>query len=234
MQYQNVNIYLQEIMVQESISIKSIDNVIQKLNIFMTRNNQTMHALASNMGFAYQPFYRFMTKKSLPTISSLDTIAQNLNCTVSELIADNVFLDINAYESIDNFLDNILPKNIRIYLPENIIKEYLFNKFFSIKVNCNNFSTLFSFNGIEYNVNTNIFQLFIVTNKIDIDGYFLVDYQNHIQILHIVNVSRIVVTANYNGELVSIPVAEIKVFAQFINYVELPNHSHLIINAIEL
>ncbi|MCC2645852.1 MAG: hypothetical protein K0R94_1630, partial [Burkholderiales bacterium] len=52
-----------------------LDNVINKLQVYMDQNGQTLYGLASTMGFAYQPFYRLMTKKHLPTLNSLSIIA---------------------------------------------------------------------------------------------------------------------------------------------------------------
>ena len=99
-----------------NIEEKTIDNIIEKLTVYMDRNNQTMHGLATTMGFSYQPFYRLMTKKSLPTITSLASISKYLNCTISQLTDENIFLDIKSFDSIANYLIAKSNKNIRISL----------------------------------------------------------------------------------------------------------------------
>jgi transcriptional regulator with XRE-family HTH domain len=75
-----------------------VNNVAKKLEIYMQRNNRTMFALSKLMNIDRQPFYRILSRKYVPTISSLFVIASNLNCTVYELISEKVFIDIPVYD----------------------------------------------------------------------------------------------------------------------------------------
>lgn len=214
--------------VEEIIDTKPIDNVIEKLLIFMRRNNETMFGLANVMGFSYQPFYRFMTKKSLPTMGSLDSIAKNLNCTISELTSNNIFLDIPSYKSIEDYLAGTKPEGqIRVYLPTSMLEPMIDDKFIVINVNSGKEKTESVLNGIPHHANTNLYQLFSLTNRIHIDGFFWVKYKNKLQILDAISISSTIIIANYKNEMIKIPVPELEAFAKFISYVELPNQSQL-------
>jgi transcriptional regulator with XRE-family HTH domain len=201
--------------------IKSIDNIIKKLQIYMQRNNQTMHGLASLMGFDYQPFYRLMTKKSLPTISSLNHIAQKLNCSVSELIADNIFLDIHSFNNIETYLTHKPTAFIRIYVTEDLLQDI--GEFIAIKTDLPNIKHCV--NKIDYQMSINIYQLFIATKKINIDGFFLVKYKKQIIMLEVVSISSKVIIATYEGKIIQIPIEELEAFAKFITFIELPSMS---------
>jgi transcriptional regulator with XRE-family HTH domain len=204
---------------QNSIEVKSIDNIIEKLQLHMQRNNQTMHGLASSMGFDYQPFYRLMTKKSLPTVSSLDHIASKLNCSISELIADDVFLNVASFDSIKNYLADKSSNLIRVYVRGEILQDA--EECIAIKTGIN--STEYCLNNIPYSLNTNVYQLFTVTSRINIDGFFLVKYKNEITMLEVINISSKLITAKYNGKIIQIPVENLIPYAKFITYIELPN-----------
>jgi len=201
------------------IDTKSIENIIEKLQIHMQRNNQTMHGLASSMGFDYQPFYRLMTKKSLPTISSLNHIAEKLNCSISELLADHIFIDIPSFTSIENYLANRSAAPIRIFITKEMLQDM--DECIAIKTDIPNKNH--QLNNIEYLLNTNVYQLFTVTSKINIDGFFLVKYKKQITILEVVSISSKVIMAMVDGKIVQIPTEDLEAYAKFITYIELPN-----------
>ncbi|MCC2624396.1 MAG: hypothetical protein K0R14_269 [Burkholderiales bacterium] len=204
---------------QNSIEVKSIDNIIEKLQIHMQRNKQTMHGLASSMGFDYQPFYRLMTKKSLPTVGSLDHIASKLNCSISELIADDVFLDIASFESIEDYLAGKPSDFIRVYIRGEMLQDA--EECIAIKTSIN--ETEYNLNNIPYTVNTNVYQLFTVTRKINIDGFFMVKYKNKTTMLEVINISSKIITAKYDNKIIQIAVEDLIPYAKFITHIELPN-----------
>ena len=74
-----------------------VNNVARKLEIYIQRNNTTKFALSKLMNIDRQPFYRILNRKNVPTISSLFIIANNLSCTVQELISTYIFIDIPTY-----------------------------------------------------------------------------------------------------------------------------------------
>jgi len=80
--------------------LELVNNVDKKLEIYRQRNNRTMFGLSKLMNIDRQPFYRILSRKYVPTISSLFIIARNLNCTVHELISEKVFIDILVYEDL--------------------------------------------------------------------------------------------------------------------------------------
>jgi len=201
------------------IDTKSIDNITQKLQIHMQRNNQTMHGLASSMGFDYQPFYRLMTKKSLPTISSLNHIAEKLNCSISELLADHIFLDVPGFTSIENFLANKSSTSIRIYITTDMLRDM--DECIAIKTDIPDENH--QLNNIDFHLNTNVYQLFTVTSKINIDGFFLVKYRKQITMLEVVSISSKVIMAIVDGKIVQIPTEDLEAYVKFITYIELPN-----------
>lgn len=212
---------------QELIDNRNIDNIIEKLNVYMKRNNQTMHGLATAMGFAYQPFYRLMTKKSLPAFNSLNSIAQNLNCTMSELINDNIFLDTNCYDSFESYLSASKPSTIRIYLPCKALEPRLNEKFFCVRTDIIDKRLNYIINNINFTVNTNIYQIFTVNNKIDIDGFFLVKYKKEIIILEVLSISSMIIIAKYEDRVIEIPSADLEAYAKFFSFLELSNKNQL-------
>lgn len=214
---------------KEIIDAKAIDNVIEKLQVYMNRKDQTMHGLAHSMGFAYQPFYRLMTKKNLPTISSLDSIAQNLGCTISELTSSEVFLDVPCYDSIESYLENKTTNTVRVYLPYEMLQSFLKEELIVLKTSLISKQLDFDLNNINYFANTNVYQLFTVSKKLSLDGFYLVKYQNKMQILETLSVSSKMITAKIKGATVQVPFAELEIFAKFISYVELPNHRQQVV-----
>lgn len=109
-------------MTEKELSL--VNNVAQKLEVHMKLNNQTIFALAKIMNIDKQPFYRIINRKNVPTLSSLYIIAENLNCTIQELIDNSIFIDILVYASFDILkqYNNCTQDMYRIYIP---YEEYL-------------------------------------------------------------------------------------------------------------
>jgi hypothetical protein len=82
------------------IELDLVNNVAQKLEIYIRQYDTTVFALAKKMKMDKQSFYRIVNRKNVPTIFSLFTIASSLNCTIQELIAKNVFIDIDTFTDI--------------------------------------------------------------------------------------------------------------------------------------
>lgn len=196
-----------------------IDNVIKKLQIHMDYNKQTLFGLASKMGFSYQPFYRLFTKKHLPTINSLNMIANYFDCNISELIDDEIFLDINCYSNYNDYYKNIKQKDIiRIYIN---YKEYLLllNKtFFAIQIS----------DTIEQEAPINYYKIFYQTDSFNYDGYYLSNYDAKNIFLKIVNVSSSYVTAIIDNKEFKVTLDKIKPIAKFYNYLAPVNNNSLI------
>ena len=200
------------------------DNIITKLQFYMKRSNQTIHGMATKMGFAYQPFYRLMTKKSPPTLYSIYNIASNLECSVSELIDKTIFLDVNSYCSIEDYATKKKSnKKIRVYCSLELANEIEDKEIFITESNITDDKVLYPINNIEYYLNTNIYQLYIGTNKVILDGVFLVKYQNKIQLLNVINASSSVINVTYENKIQQIRVQDIDVYAKFCSFINLSN-----------
>ena len=189
----------------------ALDNAIYKLKIYMDRTKQTLHGLANTMGFAYQPFYRLMTKKHIPTISSFGIIASHLNCTISELTNDTFFLDINYFQNIMDDLSQETENKCRVYIPHEKYKNYLHEYFFAL-----------STKAIKSNAaQENLYYLFYLSSKINIDGTFLVKHNNKIKIINVVSVSSKFIVIEDNHQEIKIDLNEITPIAKLYSYLEI-------------
>lgn len=176
---------------------KLIDNIINKLNIYMERNKQNLFSLANSFGFAYQPFYRLIKYRNLPTITSLAMISDNLNCTIEELISDDIFLDIDVVEQIDSLITpsntSTTKETIRFHIPYEQYLPYISDKFFAIKLNEN------------LPVKAEQYRIYILTDKINIDGNFIVEYQGQLIDLNVISISTKFVIAFIDDQEQRIP-----------------------------
>lgn len=169
-----------------------IDNIINKLQLYMTRNNQNLYSLATTLGFAYQPFYRLIKNRNLPTISSLAMIAEHLSCSIEELISDKVFLDIPVIKNFEQIakLDKLNKSaTIRIYIPYTEYLPYVHDKFFAIKANEPKLE------GIDH------CKIYTVSQRITTDGQFIVKYQDKITNFEVISTSsKFIITELNNTE----------------------------------
>lgn len=153
-----------------------LDNVINKLQIYMDQNKQTLYGLAAKMGFAYQPFYRLMTKKHLPTLNSLTIIASHFDCTVAELIHEDVFIDVDCF---DNFADAVSAKRapkIRAYIPYDKYIQLINSNFFAVKGQVPWQS--YEQTSTDHKSSDSKYALFYRVDTMSIDGVFLVNYKS--------------------------------------------------------
>src|SRR6185437_5617204 len=153
-----------------------LDNVINKLQVYMDQNKQTLYGLASTMGFAYQPFYRLITKKHLPTLNSLSVIAAHFNCSVSELIHEDVFVDVDCFSSFDDAASAIKTSKIRIYIPYNQFLPLIHSNFFTTKAGASDQTGKQKNTEMPSIINGNA--IFYRVDNINIDGVFLVNYNS--------------------------------------------------------
>lgn len=200
----------------DSPEMIALNNVINKLQVYMDRNNQTLHGLASTMGFAYQPFYRLVTKKHLPTISSLGLIATHLNCSIAELTHENIFLDICSYE---NILDDLTAENnskYRIYIPYEEYIKHLRSHFFALK--CQKVQ----YGKVDKEVYLDeLFQLFFSTDDFFMDGIYLVQYHGEKVLMNVLSISSKFVVIEENNQEVKIDIESLKVIAKLFSYLEI-------------
>lgn len=201
-----------------------MDNVVNKLRIYMEKNALTLHGLASKIGFAYQPFWRLMTKKHSPTINSLSMIVPHFDCTISELINDNVFLDVALFNNVEAFINkNDIESKIRIYIPHTQFLPLIHKQFVAIKICLQKHNTTSDLQPFDISV-------FYLVNSIDIDGVFLVNYNNENILLDVFSISTKYIWTYLNGKEVKIDKSQVVPLAKFFNYLNLldPTKSALI------
>lgn len=207
--------------IKDSLSPENIalNNVINKLQIYMEKNKQTLHGLATTMGFSYQPFYRLMTKKHLPTISSLSLIASHLNCSIAELTHNDVFIDISYYHTLSVNLDEESKKKCRIYIPYEQYYMYL---------NCHFFAIEYQNENIQYVTLADLdkmYQLFYSIDNISMDGLFLVNYNSQNVLINVMSASSKYVVVEENKKEHKIDIKLIKPIAKFFSYLELTKYN---------
>jgi hypothetical protein len=210
---------MSDLNIKNSPDEEALDNAIYKLKIYMDRTKQTLHGLANTMGFAYQPFYRLMTKKHIPTISSFGLIASHLNCTISELTNDTFFLDINYYQTLVADFTEESTKKCRVYIPHEKYKEFIHEHFFALS------TKVFKDNAMNY-WQDNLFYLFFITKDIKIDGLFLVEYKNEVTIINVTSVSSKFIVIESDGVEQKVELKDIKPKARLFNYLEITNDNH--------
>lgn len=208
---------------QDLTNFQAIDNVIEKLQLHIQRTKQSMHELANKLDFGYQPFFRLMTKKNLPTVSALDSIAKILNCTISELTSNNAFLDVPAYNSIDDFQKEKSIGSVRVYLAKSILNQFLHDELIAIKASLATQSVAYKLNDIAYISNENLYQLFKVSNELASEKLFVVNHENQIKLMEFSTVTNEMIITIVNDAEVRIPIGDISIIAKFIGYVELPS-----------
>lgn len=179
-----------------------IDNVINKVQIYMTQSNQNLFALANSTGFSYQPFYRLMKKNNLPTLSSLFLIASHFKCSIEELISEKIFIDIVVVDKIDNITQQ--SKNLfRIYLTLEEYTPYIQNEFIGVIT--------------DKIKSAQIVELYLKVNKFDSDGIFITSYNNKLHKVNVTSISSKFIITELNGEEEKISIENIHPIAKFFN-----------------
>lgn len=179
-----------------------IQNIVNKLNAYMIQNGQTLFSLSQTTGFAYQPLNRLMNGTSVPTLSSLATLSDYLNCSISELINDEFFIDVDVISNIDE-LPKYSPKGrARIYIPYNEFLPYI-NKQFLI---------------LAQSDNSAINKVFYLTNEIVGDGEFIVIYNKKHMLMNVLLSSSKFILIEKNGKEERIPTDQVTVLAQLFKH----------------
>ncbi len=183
-----------------------INNIIDKLQIDMEKNNQTLYSLSTTLGFEYQPFYRLIKNKKLPTISTLAMITEHLDCSIEELISDKVYIDIPVINNLKE-ISTLSSSSIKakVSLPIKDYLPYLNNEIFALKIE--ELKKL----GIEY------CKIYFKTDQINGDGIFIATYQKKITQLNITSISSKFLIVEFNNKEQKIPREEIQPIAKFFN-----------------
>jgi transcriptional regulator with XRE-family HTH domain len=210
---------------------KDVENVINKINLYIKKSGITLHQFASNVGYTYQTLYRLLNQHFLPSITSLQTISTYFNCSISELIDNNVFIDIPVYENFHKFLLKAKANDtIRIYLSYEEFVPIFDKDFFAIKNTLNQIECKYLINDLEIVLNTDCCQVFYKTDKISTDGHYFVKYQSEEKILNIVSVARASVVVDFKGDMKHIPVTNIIPIAYYLNTAFYPNYKTQYLN----
>src|SRR6185437_1496994 len=204
-----------------------LDNVINKLQVYMDQSKETLYGLASTMGFAYQPFYRLITKKHLPTLNSLSVIAAHFNCSVSELIHEDIFVDIDCFSNFDDAVAAVKTPKIRIYIPYNQFLPLIHNNFFAMKVFASDQTGKQKQTEVQKVAGSS--SIFYRVDTINIDGIFLVNYKSKNMLIEVLSISSKYIVAILDGKETKIDITGIKPIAQFFSGLTLINKNQPII-----
>lgn len=170
-----------------------VNNVAQKLEVHMQQNSQTIFALAKIMNIDKQPFYRIINRKNVPTLSSLYIIAENLGCTIQELISHNIFIDIPVYSGFN--LQNI-EATYRIYITYSDYKSLATYELFAVKL-LKELKIYYRLDGLMN------------------DGLYLVNYNNQIIEMDILSAGTKLIIALIDSNEHRIDSPQIKTIAKF-------------------
>jgi len=192
------------------------ENVANKLNFFMKQHKLTLHGLASRLGFAYQAMWRIVNKKHSPTVASLAMIVQHFGCTISELIDEKVFIDIPLHENINQLIDEIFSKSIRVYIPYNKFIVLDNPQLFAIK----NLMTAKDFLSIR---------VFTKVLDINVEGLYLIIINDQIEFIEVISTSTQYIWAVIAKKEVKISKSDLKVIGRFLFYLSLIDHNNDII-----
>lgn len=182
-----------------------IDNIISKLQIHMEKTQQTLFSLSATLGFEYQPFYRLMKNRKLPTISSIAMITEHLQCSIDDLISDKILVEINLVDSMESMQNLELSNLTKIYMPIKEYLPYIHNSFVALKVE-----------SIEH-LKIEYYKLYCKTNQINTDGRFIARYQEEFVELNVISTSSTFVIIEENGNEERIPQNQIEPVAKFCN-----------------
>ncbi|MCX8515039.1 MAG: helix-turn-helix domain-containing protein [Burkholderiales bacterium] len=182
-----------------------INNIISKLQIHMDKTEQTLYSLSATLGFEYQPFYRLMKNKKLPTISSIAMITEHLQCSIEDLISDKILVEVSLIDSIENIQTlevtetTKVPMLIQEYLP------YIHNTFVALKIEA-----------LEH-LQIEHYKLYCKIDQINTDGVFIARYQGQIVEFNVISTSStFIIVENDNNEQ-RIPQDQIEPIAKFFN-----------------
>ncbi|HLX52879.1 MAG TPA: hypothetical protein VKR58_03005, partial [Aquella sp.] len=159
------------------------------------------------------PFYRLITKKHLPTLNSLSVIASHFDCSVSELIHDDIFIDVDYFNNFDDAVSVVKTTKIRIYIPYKDFLPLIHNNFFAIQPIVSNQTGKQKQTEIHKAASSGA--IFYRVDNISIDGIFLVNYKSKNMLIEVLSVSSKFIVAVLDGKETKIDMTDIKPIARF-------------------
>lgn len=181
------------------------DNIISKLQIYMTQTNQTLYSLASSLGFAYQPFYRLIKNRNIPTMTSLIPIANHLHCSVEELLSDKFILIVDMLDNINGFASTENNPKVKIRIPYKDYLSYVNDKFIALGTND------IKVPGVKY------CKIYVMTDQINTDGEFIAKHKGKISVLNVISTSSKFIIVESGNEEQRISQDEIEPVAKLFN-----------------
>ena len=184
--------------------IRLIDNIINKLQIQMEKNNQSLYSMSVSLGFNYQPVYKLMKGRRIPDMSSLAILSDRLDCSLEDLISNKVPVEVGSINIIEEITNPIVSKKSKIYIPAIDYIPNAHNEFFIIKNH-----EIPAINGIRY------VKIYFKISQITTDGIFIVKYQGKISQLNIVSISSKFIVVEDDTKETKILQEEIQPLAKF-------------------
>ncbi|MCC2624364.1 MAG: hypothetical protein K0R14_237 [Burkholderiales bacterium] len=182
-----------------SKELQTVQNIINKLTAYMEQTGQTLFSLAQTFGFAYQPFNSLIKNKTIPSLSTLAMLSDHLCCSISELISDEFFLDVNVIYEINQLPDLAGKDKTRIYIPYNEFLPLINKQFFVLS-------------GSKA---TPANMAFYLIDEIVSDGKFIVVYNKKHIIIDVLLSSSKFILIEKNDKEERIPTEEITPIAKF-------------------
>lgn len=180
-----------------------IENVINKLQMYMQKTEMNLHNLAATIGFQYQPFYRLIKNKRLPAMSSLIMIANYLNYSLGDLLSDKIKIEISVLNDLNEF--NELSKKLvqgEVKIPYNDVHKYICSTFYGLNIN--------KIDGVL------IVEVCAIIDSIVTDGDYIVKYNNKIVKLKVTSISSTFIVIENNGQEVKVPINDISPIAKLV------------------
>lgn len=190
-----------------------IDNVINKLQMYMKKTGMNLHNLASTIGFQYQPFYRLIKNKRLPAMSSLIIIANYLNYSLGDLLSDKIKIEINILNDLKEFNDLSKKQALgEVKIPYKDVHKYVCSAFYGLNIS-----------KVEHAL---IAKICVIVDSIDTDGDYIVKYKNKITTLKVISISSTFIVIEDNTQEIKVPINDIRPIARFIGEALMHKNNH--------
>lgn len=195
-------------------------NVAKKLRLYLQQHNISILRLSQQIpDIKYQTLKRMVEYSgdgSLPNLTSLISLAEFMNCSVSGLISDKLLLNIKCFSSIDKFLIKE-SEFIELQFPIDKFGDKLrISNIFALK--SDTFFKWYTANNIPTHCILDPIQVFMTLNSIEYDGYYIVEIEDKIDFVKIVSVSTSTLMVEKDEKIVSISSSNVKIIAKFIDH----------------
>lgn len=193
-----------------------VQNVVNKIELFIKSNNMNLHTFANSLGFQYQPFYRLIKQKRVPNITSLVAISNHLGYAFEDLISDKIYTQLFIIEDLQKITSKPT-SNYQIFLPFVLHVKYLNEKLFCIidkKISK------------EYQIK----EIYYTIDKITEDGKYLILINGSIEFIQIINLNSKNITIQNEDSIKILSYDEFQPIARLVGMVAINNTKCLFVD----